>query len=432
MIEILSIFLSLFTFILISIFPINYFNHKKIFAVYKINFFDILSINLILFLNLLLIFSFFSLDLRVIFLLYILICILFFLFNFNKYILFFKKNKIIFFLFFLIVFCLSLTIAQISILTWDGAAHWLFKAQNFYQGSEYKNLVNLPMNHYPHLGSYVWAFFWKNSFLKLEYFGRFFFIFIFIVSIFSLGQQLNKNFSTLEKLFITFAITVFSTNIFLFGGYQEYLIFFILFVFSRLFFLLLKNSQFSNLLTILLLLLTTNLLLWVKQEGFFYYIFLNLIFIFHLKNKFYYRFYYIIISVSFLLIFISIKIHFFGSFRFNENVIHPNLFDNYNIIILFNKILMIAKYILISFFKYPIWLIIIFSSIILFFKYNFFSKFYFLYTFAFLSFLLIFLIYIQTKEDISWLLPLTLNRLIFPISGFYAFLIVQLLNKFKH
>ena len=196
-------------------------------------------------------------------------------------------------------------------------------------------------------------------------------------------------------------------------------------------FLLLKNSQFSNLLTILLLLLTTNLLLWVKQEGFFYYIFLNLIFIFHLKNKFYYRFYYIIISVSFLLIFISIKIHFFGSFRFNENVIHPNLFDNYNIIILFNKILMTAKYILISFFKYPL-LIIIFSSIILFFKYNFFSKFYFLYTFAFLSFLLIFLIYIQTKEDISWLLPLTLNRLIFPISGFYAFLIVQLLNKFKH
>ena len=287
------------------------------------------------------------------------------------------------------------------------------------------------MNHYPHLGSYVWAFFWKNSFLKLEYFGRFFFIFIFIVSIFSLGQQLNKNFSTLEKLFITFAITFFSTNIFLFGGYQEYLIFFILFVFSRLFFLLLKNTQFSNFLTILLL-LTANLLLWVKQEGFFYYIFLNLIFIFHLKNKFYYRFYYIIISVTFLLIFISIKIHFFGSFRFNENVIHPNLFDNYNIIILFNKILMIAKYIFISFFKYPIWLIIIFSSIILFFKYNFFSKFYFLYTFAFLSFLLIFLIYIQTKEDISWLLPLTLNRLIFPISGFYAFLIVQLLNKFKH
>ena len=431
MIEILSIFLSLFTFILISIFPINYFNHKKIFVGYKINFFDILSINLILFLNLLLIFSFFSLDLRVIFLLYILICILFFLFNFNKYILFFKKNKIIFFLFFLIVFYLFLSIAQISILTWDGAAHWLFKAQNFYQGNEYKNLVNLPANHYPHLGSYVWAFFWKNSLLKLEYFGRFFFIFIFIVSIFSLGQQLNKNFSTLEKLFITFAITAFSTNIFLFGGYQEYLIFFTLFVFSRLFFLLLKNSQFSNFIMILLL-LTANLLLWVKQEGFFYYIFLNLIFIFHLKNKFYYRFYYIIISVSFLLIFISIKIHFFGSFRFNENVIHPNLFDNYNIIILFNKILMIAKYILISFFKYPIWLIIIFSSIILFFKYNFFSKFYFLYTFAFLSFLLIFLIYIQTKEDISWLLPLTVNRLIFPISGFYAFLIVQLLNKLKH
>ena len=431
MIEIFSIFISLFTFILISIFPINYFNNKNIFAGHKINFFDTLSINLILFLNLLLIFSFFSLDLRVIFLFYILICILFFLFNFNNYIFFFKKNKTYFFLFFLINFFLFLSIAQISILTWDGAAHWFFKAQNFYQGGEYKNLANLPMNYYPHLGSYVWAFFWKNSFLKIEYFGRFFFIFIFIVSIFSLGQQLNKNFSILEKLIITFFLIALSTNIFLFGGYQEYLIFFILFVFSRLFFLLQKNGQFSNFIMTLLL-LTNNLLLWVKQEGFFYYIFLNLIFIFHLKNKFYYRFYYSVISLLFLLIFICIKIYFFGSFRFNENIIHPNLFDNYNVIILFNKIIMIMKYILISFFKYPIWIIIILSSIILFFKYNFFSKFYFLYTFAFLSFLLIFFIYIQTKEDLSWLLPLTLNRLIFPISGFYAFLIVQLLNKFKH
>lgn len=236
MIEIFSIFIGLFPFFFVSIFPINYFKYKTILISYKINFFDVLSINLILFLNFLLIFSFLSINLRIIFIVYILICLFYFFFNFKKYLLFFIKNKIIIFSFFFILFFLFLTIAQISILTWDGAAHWLYKTQNFYQGNQYKNLVNLPMNYYPHLGSYVWAFFWKNSFVQLEYFGRFFFIFVFVVSIFSLGQQLNKNFSIAEKLLITFLLTVLSTNFFLFGGYQEYLIFFIFFVFSRFFF----------------------------------------------------------------------------------------------------------------------------------------------------------------------------------------------------
>jgi hypothetical protein len=296
-----------------------------------------------------------------------------------------------------------------SILTWDGAGHWLYKTQNFYQGNEFKNLVNLPMNYYPHLGSYVWAFFWKNSFLQLEYFGRFFYIFVFVVSIFSLGQQLNKNFSTEVKLLITFVLTALSTNIFLFGGYQEYLIFFIFFVFSRFFFLLQENNKSFNFIVILIL-LTANLVLWVKQEGFFYFIFLNLVIFFHLKSNIYQRFIYVIFSLFFLIFFIFIKIHFFESLRFNENIIHSNLIDNLNFIIFFKKIILIIKYLLISFIKYPIWIIIIFSSIILFFKYKFFNRFLFLYSFGLLSFLLIFSIYLQTKLDITVLLPLTLNR----------------------
>ena len=430
MIEIFSIFLSLLTFLLISIFPINYFQYKKILIGYQINFFDSLAINLILFLNLLLIFSFFSLNLSIIFLFYILICFFFFCLSFKYYLPFFIKNKVTFFLFFLILFFLFVKIAEMSILTWDGAGHWLYKTQNFYQGNEFKNLVNLPMNYYPHLGSYVWAFFWKNSFLQLEYFGRFFYIFVFVVSIFSLGQQLNKNFSTEVKLLITFVLTALSTNIFLFGGYQEYLIFFIFFVFSRFFFLLQKNNKSFSFIVILIL-LTANLVLWVKQEGFFYFIFMNLVIFFHLKSNIYQRFIYVIFSLFFLIFFIFIKIHFFESLRFNENIIHSNLIDNLNFIIFFKKIILITKYLLISFLKYPIWIIIIFSSIILFFKYKFFNRFLFLYSFGLLSFLLIFSIYLQTKLDITVLLPLTVNRLIFPISGFFIFIIIQLLNKIK-
>lgn len=111
--------------------------------------------------------------------------------------------------------------------------------------------------------------------------------------------------------------------------------------------------------------------------------------------------------------------------------INSNFVDNLNPIILFQKIFLIIKYIMISFVKYPIWIIIISSSIILFFKYNFFEKFYFLYTFIFLTFTFIFSIFIYTPDDLNWLLPLTLSRLVFPISGFYIFLIIILLNKLK-
>jgi hypothetical protein len=81
------------------------------------------------------------------------------LFNLIKYKDFFIKNLFFISLFLLILFCLFITIAQSAILTWDGAAHWFFKAQNFYQGNEYKDLKNLPFNYYPHLGPYIWAFF---------------------------------------------------------------------------------------------------------------------------------------------------------------------------------------------------------------------------------------------------------------------------------
>jgi hypothetical protein len=354
------------------------------------------------------------------------------LLNFIKYADFFIKNLFFISLFLLILFCLFITIAQSAILTWDGAAHWFFKAQNFYQGSEYKDLKNLPFNYYPHLGSYIWAFFWKNSFLQLEYSGRFFFIFIFLVSIFSLGQQLNSKFSNVEKTLLTFLFVYLSTNLFLFGGYQEYLIFFVFFSFSRLFFLsqYLKRNNFYDF-TPAFLLLVSHLVLWTKQEGFFYYIILNLIFLLHYKKNLYYKFVYLILTLVLLLIFIYTKIYFFGSFKFYETIIHADLINNFNLLILSKKIFLILKYIFISFAKYPIWILIILSSIILWIKYDFFNKNIFLYTFFFFSFSLVFLIFLQTTYELEWLLPLTLNRIVFPISAFLICLIVELLNRLK-
>jgi len=431
MIEIFFILLSAFFFIIIFTFPVNYFKNRNVLLNSQLNFFDILSINVILHSNFLLIFSFFSVNLNLIFFLYIFLGLFFLSFNFKQYLNYFHKNKIILFLFLIVLYSLFFSIAQSSLLTWDGAAHWLFKANNFYQGGEFKNLNDLPFNYYPHLGTYVWAFFWKNSFLQIEYYGRFFFIFIFLISIFSLGQQLNNSFSKFEKIFIISSLGYLSTNFFLFGGYQEYLIFFLLFSFSRFLFLALSQKVGFNILITILLLLTSHLILWTKQEGFFYYIFLNLIFLIHAKSKLSYKIFYFIFCLFFFSIFLFVKIHFFESLKFNENLVHPALFDNLNLIVLLKKIILISKYVLISFVKYPIWILIIFSSLILFIKYKFFNKFSYLYTFAVLSFSFIYLIYIQMSNDLVWSLPLTLSRLIFQISGFFIFLIIEFLNRLK-
>jgi len=46
-------------------------------------------------------------------------------------------------------------------------------------------------------------------------------------------------------------------------------------------------------------------------------------------------------------------------------------------------------------------------------------------------FLLFFAIYLQTKEDISQLLPLTLSRLVFHSAGFLLPIIIEALNNIK-
>ena len=439
MIEISSIFLSLLIYLVLFSFPINYFYVNKFFSRYEINFFDVLSLNVIIFLNLCLLFSFFEFNLRLVFLLILFVSIIFFLLNFKNYFFFFKDNQYFFFLFITISLLLFIWIAKISILSWDGAAHWFFKAQNFFQGAEIKNLINLPLSYHPHLGSYVWAFFWKNSLLNIEYFGRFFFIFIFLISIFSLGQQLNKNYTHLEKILITSVFIYLTTDISLFGGYQEYLVFFIFFIISRIFFFLKKNKMLlecNNVIKFIIpcVVLITNLVLWVKQEGFFYYLFLNLIFLIHFKIKTLYKFLHILIFSFVLFVNIFLKINFYETFEFSQSA-ESNFYylvNNFNSFVIFNKIILISKYVLISFFKYPIWIILLLSSLILFFKYNFFKNHYYLFSIFIICFSFIYYIYIQVQSDINYELSLSLSRLLFPITGFFIFLIIELLNKFKN
>lgn len=438
MIEIISIFFSIVILLLIFSFPVplTIINRIK-----YLNIYDILLVNIAIHSNVFLILSFFTLNINVIFFIYLTLSLFFFVIFRKINFIYPKYNFLTIFFFIVSLYCIFINIAQSAILSWDGAAHWLYKAQNFFQETEYKNLINLPFNYYPHLGSYIWAFFWKNSLIQIEYFGRFFFIFLLLSCCFSLGQQLNKKFSNFEKILISLLLTYLSTNFFLLGGYQEYFLFFIFFIFGRFFLLYQLNQKFiKKKYLIILILLTLNLFLWIKQEGFFYFFILNAVFLFHIKFHIYLKFIYFLFSLFLFYIFAKIKIFYFGNVTFNENVTINELFIslflliteyiyNYSFYEIFYKILVITKYVLISFIKYPIWISIILASIILHAKYQFFKNNFFFISYFFLHIALIYFVYLK-HNDVN-IISLTLSRLIFPISGLYIILIVILLNKLR-
>jgi len=164
MIELSLALLQIFIFIIIFSYPLNIYNIKQISKSYKFGFYDIILINIILHLSVYLCLSFFKINLQIVFAIQLIIGLIFFINHRKKYLYFLKENFLIFIFFLSTIFSLFVIIIWDPILTWDGISHWFFKAQIFYQNGEYSQLKEVPSNHYPHLGSYVWAFFWKIVF----------------------------------------------------------------------------------------------------------------------------------------------------------------------------------------------------------------------------------------------------------------------------
>jgi len=429
MIEIFAIFLTLLSLTLFFNFPLNYFllnNISKIRFTHNESF----LINIVLNANILLLLSFFQINLNQVFFVFIFGSIFFFIKFFKEYLELINRNIFTILSFIIIFYSISIVLLKKAFLEWDGLAHWLFKSTVYFQGGTYEDLVGLPFDYYPHLGTYIWAFFWKNSLLQIEYYGRLFYVFIFIISIFTLRHKLTKKFSEFNKDVIIFILILLSSNIFLFGGYQEYFLFVIFFTFSHFFlkFFYVKKVDFYFFPEIFLI-LTSLCIMWIKQEGFFYYIILNFIFLIHSQISYKKKLIYLFIVATLIILFYTIKNHYFGVLRFNESLINEETYRNIEIQYLFEKILIITKYFLISFFKYPIWIVILISFFILSNKYSLYNKTKFVFTYIMLTFSFIFAIFLNTPDDIAWLAPLTLNRIVFATSGFLIFLIIDLLNK---
>jgi hypothetical protein len=132
------------------------------------------------------------------------------LFNFLKITkeIFSKKNIHLKLAFIFICFCLFLKTAANLELGWDALSYWLSKTNIFYNNQSF---FEMPHSASPQLGTYIWAFFWKNSFIQKEYLGRLFLNYLYLISVFVIANSLKKQ-SNFKKLIFIFCLILFTSD----------------------------------------------------------------------------------------------------------------------------------------------------------------------------------------------------------------------------
>ncbi len=431
MIEIIFVILQLLVFLIIFSYPINAFNYQKLNIINNSNIYFYYSLNVIIHSNIYLTISFLPINIENF---YYLELILFFVFIFiyrKKYHIYLKKvdsDKLKIFIFFIFLnLTIFFTIAEEVKLAWDGLAHWIFKARIFFDGGDYFDFKNnIPFSYYPHLGPFIWGYFWKNSFLSFEYFGRLIFPLIYLISIFSISYAYKTHKHHFFKILLVLFLTIISLDFYLFGGYQEYLLFFLFSILGIICFQYFDNN--NKLISSLFIVLILNLIVWTKQEGLFYsIIFGTTISLFSYKNKKFAIFF--ITSIVFLtLIHLKIKTFVIDENMFNEEIFNHEILSYLNLKVLLKDLILIAKHMIISSFHYPIILLVVILLIL--FAPNIKNlRDYFFYSIFILNLFFIISIYLQTNMNLEDVLPVTIDRVMFQSSGFYLVYLINKLSK---
>jgi hypothetical protein len=435
MTEIFSIITQLIIFLFLTLFPVNNVSTPFLYkSLGKSNFFCI-PVNILILLFIFLICSFFSINLRYVFFLIFVTYLLIFFNSFYKICneILNKENLSLKFFFITINLFLFFDLAYNLEIGWDGLAIWIFKANNFYNGHSYFNLFEQEIiyKQYPHLGSYTWAFFWKNSLIEKEYFGRLFYQYIYVVSVFVIANSI-KIFSNLKIIVTIFCLILLSQDYDnTLQGYQDYLLFSLLIFAGKLIQTITFRNNSKNLFLNNFFLLSILIIPWLKNEGVFYSIFL--IILFFLSNATY-----LVKFIFFCLVILNIGSHAFiikfiykldNLYQFSFNTILL-FFKNFDISNLAIKISYIFLYLFHGFIKYPISILYLLGIlyVINYKKITYQNKFFLI--FFFMQYLFIFGIYILSNEDLVWHLQTSIKRLILQTSGFYLFISIWVLNNF--
>lgn len=434
MTEILAIFTQLLLFIFLSYFPVNKFTTPEIYRSLENSHYNCFAMNIIFLFFIFLLASFSIVKLSSI--LYVLLVLYIFLFYLNyKNIYYELISKVNFSLkiFFLIINLFFFFNTSYNLeLGWDALNIWIFKVNNFYNGNNYFFLFSEDFTHknYPHLGSYAWAFFWKNSLIQKEYLGRLFYDYIYLLSIFILIDSFKKisNFYKLIIVFIIITSAIYYQNEF--NGYQEYLLFSLLIFCGKLFLIINseKKLKYTNFLFFGLILLTI-IIPWIKNEGIFYSLFIGLIFLLTNQSSFKKKTFIVAIAINIIIQIFIIKYFFSVNNIFQFSLDIDNLLKNFHYKELFLRLSSTTLYLLYASTKY---LLVLFNIMIIIYiikKKIFLKNFKYFFIFFLLNLLFIYSIYLYTPHDLIWHLQTSIRRLVFQTSGFYFLLFVELFNE---
>ena len=431
MIEYIFLFFSIFIFFLTITIPINKLFFYKM-VDFEFNIFDYCTVNILFFSNTLLLLAILKINISTIILivcsLFILNTLLFYKFIKKKI---FQPDNLIFLIFFgLILFILSVNIANNLTLGWDAQTIWFPRAINFYNELNFTEVSQYArMPEYPFFGSLSWAFFWKLFYFDKEYYGRIFYLLIFLVSIFNFSDLLKT--SMIKKIFFSLILILLTYDYWHFRGFQEILIFSFLLIISKyLYYIICENK--IELKYLFIILIASNLIIWTKNEGvvfsFFIYLLLTIFSKFSFKIKF----------INFIFFISIVFIRFFIFETNNLTVGLQNTFDFKNIFSIFFENLTIfnLKTILINLiltiFKFPIIFVSLLISLMIIFSKIDFKKILFVYFYFLLNIGFIFVTYLSTTFDINFMVVTGLNRVFFESSALYLlFGLFYLKNKFK-
>tara|TARA_Y100000389_G_scaffold135885_1_gene133418 strand:+ start:6497 stop:7768 length:1272 start_codon:yes stop_codon:yes gene_type:complete len=387
---------------------------------------DLLTVNLIINCNILLFFSLTGIkikDYQSFLILFYILIFLFYLIKFKINPLKIKTNFIIFYFCFFILGCV---VASELNFGWDAKYFYYIKSLFFYEGLGLNELSKFEHNKWhPHLGSYFWAFFWSLPFFEIEYFGRFFYLFIFCFSIYFVTIESNKNVLFNYTLFLTTLLMTFNYE--RFSGLQEVLIFSFLIISAKILYDIKISNRFFK---ISLILMIANLILWIKSEGIVYAFFLITILMMNknisIKEK---------IFTSFIFLLLILFKNFVFSYYNFELISQPYNFAFIKLIDLnefFYRLLNIIIYGGYYSLKNILFLIGIFILIKLYLFKNHQININNFVIFFILNILFIIFAYTFRDMEIIYSLKTTLERIIFTSSAFYIYLIILYINqKFK-
>ena len=429
MTEIIEILIQILFILFIISFPITLLETDKKSKIPTFSLIDKLSINLIFLINILLFASILNINSKYILYSYVILIIFLYFFNFRKFN--FKSIKINYYLIVLLFFTIliSIDIAHELYFAWDVQVHWYLKALSFFQDQKLENLKNFTFADYPHLGTYIWSFFWKFPLNSFEYLGRITYAFIYVLSIFSITECLKAH--VYEKIIFAILLISLTYSYEIFSGSQDVLLFSLILITAKFAYYFFEKKLVPNRLQLILILLgAANIICWVKNEGIFYALFLlfcifitnNLI----LKNK--------IALITGSLIIVSLRIFIYNSYNIELN---PSVFEfekslNFEFLLILEKIKIITFYLIIYFSQNPIYLLTIPVLIYITFKYPLKNITKFVIYFLILNFSFIYLTYLFMHSETELLARFSMKRVIFQTSGFYFLAIIILINNYAH